>query len=188
MESEVNVNGSFFADAVRRLSLVSRQLSFMADYAFPDRSPAADATNRHRPSIDREPPPPRRLAADRRPARDGCAQAQGDGPPMGAQLAALLSAFGDVLALDDRDAILRRAVAVARDKIGLARAAIFLFDRSRNVMLGTWGSDLERRHRRRTSDHVFAERHRPGGLPPRRGRRRPVHDLRRLSDHRAPRQ
>ena len=63
--------------------------------------------------------------------------------PMGAQLAALLSAFGDVLALDDRDAILRRAVEVARDKIGLARAAIFLFDRSRNVMLGTWGSDLD---------------------------------------------
>lgn len=62
--------------------------------------------------------------------------------PIGAQLAALLSAFGDVLALDNRDAILRRAVEVARDKIGLERTAIFLFDRSRNVMLGTWGSDL----------------------------------------------
>jgi len=62
--------------------------------------------------------------------------------PMQAQLGALLSAFGDVLALDSRDAILRRAVEVARDKIGLERAAIFLCDRTRNVMLGTWGSDL----------------------------------------------
>jgi AraC-like DNA-binding protein len=62
--------------------------------------------------------------------------------PIHAQLAALLSAFGDILALENRDAILRRAVEVARDKIGLCRAAIFLFDRSRKLMLGTWGSDL----------------------------------------------
>ena len=58
------------------------------------------------------------------------------------QLAALLSAFDEILALEDPDAILRRSVQVAREAIGLARAAIFLFDRSRNMMLGTWGSDL----------------------------------------------
>jgi len=59
------------------------------------------------------------------------------------QLAALLSAFDQILALEDPDAILRRSVEVAREVIGLARAAIFLFDRSRNMMLGTWGSDLK---------------------------------------------
>jgi AraC-like DNA-binding protein len=59
------------------------------------------------------------------------------------QLAALLSAFDQILALEDPDAILHRSVEVAREAIGLARAAIFLFDRSRNMMLGTWGSDLK---------------------------------------------
>ena len=59
------------------------------------------------------------------------------------QLAALLSAFDEILALEDPDAILRRSVQVAREAIGLARAAIFLFDRSRNMMLGTWGTDLK---------------------------------------------
>jgi hypothetical protein len=58
------------------------------------------------------------------------------------QLAVLLSAFDDILALENRDAILRQAVEVARVKIGLARAAIFLFDGTRNMMLGSWGSDL----------------------------------------------
>jgi AraC-like DNA-binding protein len=54
----------------------------------------------------------------------------------------LLATFDEILALDDPDAILRRAVELARARIGLARAAIFLFDRSRDLMLGTWGSDL----------------------------------------------
>jgi AraC-like DNA-binding protein len=58
------------------------------------------------------------------------------------QLASLLSAFDDLLALESRDAILRQAVEVARGKIGLTRAAIFLFDGSRNMMLGSWGTDL----------------------------------------------
>ena len=62
--------------------------------------------------------------------------------PVRGQLASLLSAFDDILALENRDAILRQAVEVARGKIGLTRAAIFLFDGSRNMMLGTWGSDL----------------------------------------------
>src|SRR5262245_34386937 len=58
------------------------------------------------------------------------------------RLAQLLSAFDEILALDDRDAILRRAIEVARERIGLVRAGVFLLDRSRNLMLGTWGSDL----------------------------------------------
>jgi AraC-like DNA-binding protein len=58
------------------------------------------------------------------------------------QLANLLSAFDEILALDDPDAILRRAVEVAHKRVGFDRAAIFLIDRDRNLMLGTWGSDL----------------------------------------------
>jgi AraC-like DNA-binding protein len=58
-------------------------------------------------------------------------------------LAALLSAFDQILALEDPDAILRRSVELAREKIGLARVGIFLLDASRNMMLGTWGSDLQ---------------------------------------------
>ena len=58
------------------------------------------------------------------------------------QLGNLLSAFDEILALDDPDAILRRAVEVAHKRVGLDRAAIFLIDRDRNLMLGTWGSDL----------------------------------------------
>jgi AraC-like DNA-binding protein len=59
------------------------------------------------------------------------------------KLADLLSAFDEILAIDDPDAILRRAVELARQRIGLDRAAIFLLDRQRNLMLGTWGSDLD---------------------------------------------
>ncbi len=57
-------------------------------------------------------------------------------------LASLLSAFDEILALDDPDAILRRSVELARERIGLPRAGIFLIDRARNLMLGTWGTDL----------------------------------------------
>jgi AraC-like DNA-binding protein len=63
--------------------------------------------------------------------------------PIQAPLAALLSALGDVVALESPDAILRRAVEVAHEKIGLVRAAIFMLDRARQMMLGTWGADLQ---------------------------------------------
>ena len=58
------------------------------------------------------------------------------------KLAELLSAFDEILALDDPDAILRRAVELAHERIGLQRAGIFLLDRAHGRMLGTWGSDL----------------------------------------------
>ena len=57
-------------------------------------------------------------------------------------LIALLSTLYEILALDDPDSILRRAVELARERIGLLRVGIFLLDRSRDLMLGTWGSDL----------------------------------------------
>jgi AraC-like DNA-binding protein len=58
------------------------------------------------------------------------------------KLASLLAAFDEIHALDDPDAILRHAVELCRDRIGLVRAGIFLLDRARNLMLGTWGMDL----------------------------------------------
>jgi AraC-like DNA-binding protein len=63
--------------------------------------------------------------------------------PVRGQLAALLSALADIVALENPDAILRRSVEAALEKIGLTRAAIFLLDGSRQMMLGTWGTDLE---------------------------------------------
>jgi AraC-like DNA-binding protein len=62
-------------------------------------------------------------------------------PPPGS-LTALLSSFDEIIALEDPDAILRRAVELARERIGLTRVGIFLLDKSRDLMLGTWGSDL----------------------------------------------
>jgi AraC-like DNA-binding protein len=58
------------------------------------------------------------------------------------RLASLLSAFDEILALEEPDAILRRAVELAIDRIGLRRAGIFLLDKQRNAMLGTWGTDI----------------------------------------------
>ena len=58
------------------------------------------------------------------------------------KLASLLSAFDEILALEEPDAILRRAAELAIERIGLKRAGIFLLDRQRNAMLGTWGTDI----------------------------------------------
>jgi AraC-like DNA-binding protein len=54
-----------------------------------------------------------------------------------------LAAFDEILVLDDGNAILRRAVELAREKIGLRRVGVFLLDRLRNLMLGTWGTDVQ---------------------------------------------
>ncbi|HLK89968.1 MAG TPA: helix-turn-helix transcriptional regulator [Polyangia bacterium] len=58
------------------------------------------------------------------------------------KLASLLAAFDEIHALDDPDLILRRAIELGRDRIGLQRAGIFVLDRARHLMLGTWGMDL----------------------------------------------
>jgi AraC-like DNA-binding protein len=60
-------------------------------------------------------------------------------------LASLLSALDELIACDHADAILRRAVEIARERIGLTRVAIFLRDEPRGLMCGTWGTDLEGR-------------------------------------------
>lgn len=66
-------------------------------------------------------------------------------PSVPGGMAALLSTFDEIRGLEDPDAIIRRAVELARRRIGLARVAIFLFDKGRDLMLGTWGSDLSGR-------------------------------------------
>ena len=53
----------------------------------------------------------------------------------------LLLAFDQLLAIESSDAIIRRAIELARDRIGLVRVSIHVFDRCRHLMLGTWGSD-----------------------------------------------
>jgi AraC-like DNA-binding protein len=58
-------------------------------------------------------------------------------------LASLLPALDEMLACGDVEAILQRAVEIARERIGLVRVAIFLRDEPRGVMRGTWGTDLE---------------------------------------------
>jgi len=57
-------------------------------------------------------------------------------------LAGLLSAFDELLAITDPEKVLPRAVVIAREQIGLGRVGLFLVDRPRNLMLGTWGTDL----------------------------------------------
>ena len=58
------------------------------------------------------------------------------------ELTSVLSAFDELLILDDRDAMLRRTVELARERIGLTRAGLFLCDEKKQAMLGTWGMDL----------------------------------------------
>jgi AraC-like DNA-binding protein len=57
-------------------------------------------------------------------------------------LTSLLMALDEIRSTEDTDLVLRRAIELARDRIGLKRAGIFVLDPSRNVMLGTWGMDL----------------------------------------------
>lgn len=59
-----------------------------------------------------------------------------------AEVASLLAALDELRALADADLILKRAIELARDRIGLRRAGVFLLDGSGNLMLGTWGMDL----------------------------------------------
>ena len=57
----------------------------------------------------------------------------------------LAVAFRELASIRDADAVLRRAVEFARESIGVERAAIFLIDPEARLMMGTWGTDLDRR-------------------------------------------
>jgi methylphosphotriester-DNA--protein-cysteine methyltransferase len=64
--------------------------------------------------------------------------------PAPSDLASMLLACGDLFAIEDTDALLKRTVELALGTIGLQRAGAYLYDRSLDIMLGTWGTDLER--------------------------------------------
>ncbi|HEY4186224.1 MAG TPA: helix-turn-helix domain-containing protein [Polyangia bacterium] len=66
-------------------------------------------------------------------------------PSVPGSMAGLLAMFDELRALEDPDAIIRRAVELARARLGVVRAGLFLFDKARDLMLGTWGSDLSGR-------------------------------------------
>lgn len=58
------------------------------------------------------------------------------------EFGSVLASFDELLHLDELDDVLKRAVELTRRKIGLRRVAIFLLDAERDLMLGTWGTDL----------------------------------------------
>ncbi len=58
-------------------------------------------------------------------------------------LSSLLSALDEIVACDHADVMLKRAVEIARERIGLARVSVYMRDEPCGVMRGTWGTDLE---------------------------------------------
>src|SRR6186713_1835652 len=57
-------------------------------------------------------------------------------------LMSVLAAFDKVVAVDDEDLLLKTAVEIAREQLGLKRAALFLLNPQRKLMLGSWGTDI----------------------------------------------
>jgi AraC-like DNA-binding protein len=66
-------------------------------------------------------------------------------PPARSELAALLRSLSDLFAVRHPDDLIKRAVELALDPIGIVRAGIYLYDERLDLMLGTWGTDLRRR-------------------------------------------
>ncbi len=54
----------------------------------------------------------------------------------------VLSVADELMTYRDLDVVLRRAVELARDRVGLERAAIFLYDEKKEHLCGTWGTGL----------------------------------------------
>jgi PAS domain S-box-containing protein len=59
-------------------------------------------------------------------------------------LRAVVAAIDELIACADLDTVLRRAVELAREKLGIERSAIFMYDPANHVMRGTYGTGLER--------------------------------------------
>jgi AraC-like DNA-binding protein len=67
------------------------------------------------------------------------------GSPAPSDTVDLLVALGSLFTITDVDAMLKRAVELALQEVGLVRAGIYLYDSQLGLMLGSWGTDLKRR-------------------------------------------
>jgi AraC-like DNA-binding protein len=65
--------------------------------------------------------------------------------PASSELIETLSAFSELFEFDQADALLKRAVELALKPVGLVRAGLYLYDEPADLMLGTWGTDLDGR-------------------------------------------
>ncbi len=66
----------------------------------------------------------------------------GNGPAP-ANLMVACSSFSTLFELDERDGVLKRAVELALGPTGLVRAGLYLYDEPTDLMLGSWGTDLD---------------------------------------------
>jgi PAS domain S-box-containing protein len=74
-------------------------------------------------------------------------------------LQSVLAATDELLKFPDLDSLLRRAIELGRERLGLERCAIFLVDRDRRLMRGTFALDREGRvFDQRTAEHPEFER------------------------------
>src|SRR6478735_404924 len=62
--------------------------------------------------------------------------------PAGSGGVSVLAAADELASYQDLDLVFRRAVELARDRIGLERAAIFVYDKGGEHLCGTWGTGL----------------------------------------------
>ena len=69
-----------------------------------------------------------------------------------ASLQAVVESADELLQIDDLDLLYRRAVELAREKLGLERCGIVILDDSGEFLLGTYGTDLQGRT---TAEHHF---------------------------------
>ncbi len=60
------------------------------------------------------------------------------------ELLTSLDAFSVLFEIDDTDSMLKRTVELAVRTVGLVRAGIYLYDAPADLMLGTWGTALDR--------------------------------------------
>lgn len=90
-----------------------------------------------------------------------------------AEAAAVVEAFRELFSLEEPDLLLRRAVELSREKLGLKRAALFLLDEERQLMLGTFGTTIDGRtsderqvmYQVGPSDRAVFRRAEEGGAP-----------------------
>lgn len=78
---------------------------------------------------------------------------------------AVLAAAEELAQCHGAEEMLRRAVELARERIGLERVSLFLYDESSNVLRGTWGTGpggelVDERHVQRPYGEVEREAHR----------------------------